>query len=69
MSDKPRKPTRSFAPTVIQAAISRLEAGEALAAWGHSQMDACRGVSLAAMSLIDAKASSGFEARSASGAA
>ena len=76
MPDKPRKPTRSFTPSVKQAAISRLEVGEAPAAWvRHSQMGACRGadatcgVSLAAMSLIDAKASSGFEARSASGAA
>jgi hypothetical protein len=32
MPDKPRKPTRSFTPSVKQAAISRLEAGEALAA-------------------------------------
>jgi transposase len=32
MPDKPRKPTRNFTPSVKQAAISRLEAGEALAA-------------------------------------
>ena len=32
MPDKPRKPTRNFAPSVKHVAIARLEAGEALAA-------------------------------------
>lgn len=32
MSDKPRSPTRSFAPSLKQAAMARLEAGERLAA-------------------------------------
>jgi transposase-like protein len=32
MPDKPRRPTRSFASAVEQAAVARLDAGEALAA-------------------------------------